>query len=93
MKHSITLVIVSLLLLNQAAVAAGPNPPAKLSPSTTPTATYQVFMPVMSSRGEGQQASVPAGTAISKWGLGVAALVVLSALYLALRVNARRKKR
>ena len=69
-----------------------PPLPMDISPSPTPTATWQLFMPVAGSGGAAPQAGVEAGTALGNWWAGMAALIALSALYALVRMRAGRKK-
>lgn len=92
MRHGIALVIVSLLLLNQAAFAAGTNPPVELSQSSTPTATHQVFMPLMGNPPGEQANSAQGSSPLTNWALGVGLLVVLVVVFAVLQTRTRRKK-
>ncbi len=93
MRYCWIIALLALLLATHLAFAAGPNPPAPLSQSATPTPASQIFMPVVSGgAGETQttsQSAAPASSALNQWWIGIAALLAVSFAYLVLR--ARRK--
>ncbi len=90
----ICLTILALLLANNLALAAGPGPSGGIGQSTQPTTTHQVFAPVVSGGGDSSSpdASVPAGSVLPVWLLGVGVLVVLVGGYLALQLGKRGRK-
>lgn len=91
MKRYLALVVVLLFFAN-AALAAGPNPPAAMSQSSTPTATVQIYMPLVGEHGGDTAPISQAGSPLVNWWLGIGALAVLGAAYAAVRLSGRRKK-
>ncbi len=87
----ILLLILSLLLVNNLALASGDNPPAPLSQSSTPTATHQVYMPLMGNPPGEQAGSAQGSSPLTNWLLGAGLLVVLVVVYVVL-TRTRRKK-
>lgn len=91
MKRYFALALVWLFFAN-VALAAGPNPPAELSQSSTPTATVQLYIPLVGEHGGDAAPLGQAGSPLINWWLGIGALAVAGAAYAAVRLSGRRKK-